>query len=109
MKRIGIRDEDKYAMERRSALTPKHAQALIEKHGIQIDVLSSKKRAFTDKEFLEKGCNIVDNLDDNRIIFGIKEIPIDKIASDKTYIIFSHVIKGQAHNMPMLKKFMKKM
>lgn len=108
MKRIGIRDEDKYAMERRSALTPKHAQALIEKHGIQIDVLSSKKRAFTDKEFLEKGCNIVDNLDDNRIIFGIKEIPIDKIASDKTYIIFSHVIKGQAHNMPMLKKFMKK-
>ncbi len=106
MKRIAIRDEDKYAMERRSALTPIHAQRIINKHKIQIDVLHSKKRAFTDEEFLEKGCNIVDNLDEQRIIFGIKEVPIERIAYNKTYIIFSHVIKGQAHNMPMLKKFM---
>lgn len=54
MKRIGIRDEDKYAMERRSALTPKHAQALIEKHGIQIDVLSSKKELLPIKSFWKK-------------------------------------------------------
>ena len=38
-----LSETSKYAMERRSALTPKHAQALIEKRGIQIDVLSSKK------------------------------------------------------------------
>ena len=79
MKRIGIRDEDKYAMERRSALTPKHAQALIEKHGI-LDVLSSK-RAFTDKEFLKDA--IVDNLMNHYIRYKkyllIKLLPIRPI------------------------------
>jgi alpha-aminoadipic semialdehyde synthase len=37
---------------------------------------------------------------------GIKEMPIDFFEKDKIYAFFSHTIKGQEHNMPMLKKIM---
>ncbi|MDY0016137.1 MAG: hypothetical protein RBS13_08010, partial [Bacteroidales bacterium] len=106
MRRIGIREEDKYIHERRVPITPVQAQRLIKKYDLQMDVLHSEKRAFSDKEFLESGCNIVSDLTNNELIFGIKEVPIEKIAANKTYVIFSHVIKGQPHNMPMLQKFM---
>lgn len=106
MRRIGIREEDKYVQERRVPITPVHAQRLIKKYDLQIDVLHSEKRAFSDKEFLECGCNIVSDLSNNELVFGIKEVPIEKIAANKTYVIFSHVIKGQPHNMPMLQRFM---
>lgn len=106
MRRIGIRDEDKYVQERRVPITPVHAKRIIKKYDLQIDVLHSEKRAFSDNEFIESGCNVVPDLTNNELIFGIKEVPIDKIAADKTYVIFSHVIKGQPHNMPMLQRFM---
>jgi alpha-aminoadipic semialdehyde synthase len=37
---------------------------------------------------------------------GIKEIPVEKILPGRIYFIFSHTIKGQTGNMPMLKRFM---
>jgi alpha-aminoadipic semialdehyde synthase len=36
----------------------------------------------------------------------VKEIPLDFFEQGKTYVFFSHVIKGQPYNMPMLKKMM---
>lgn len=106
MKRIGIREEDKYVQERRVPITPEHAKRIMDAYDMQIDVLHSEKRAFADEEFLKKGCSIVSDLDKQKVIFGIKEVPLPRIAKDKTYIIFSHVIKGQPHNMPMLRKMM---
>jgi alpha-aminoadipic semialdehyde synthase len=35
-------------------------------------------------------------------VFAIKEIPKELIMQYKTYVFFSHVIKGQKYNMPML-------
>jgi alpha-aminoadipic semialdehyde synthase len=40
------------------------------------------------------------------VIFAVKEIPIQLFQPGKTYVFFSHVIKGQHHNMPMLRKMM---
>ncbi|MDR1878763.1 MAG: hypothetical protein LBQ64_04280 [Bacteroidales bacterium] len=103
-KRIGIRDENKYAMERRTPITPFHASKLIENYGIQIDVLSSEKRVFSNEAYKEVGCNLTDSLDDTPVIFGVKEIPLSDLRPDKTYVFFSHVIKGQPYNMPLLQK-----
>ncbi|MDR0604656.1 MAG: hypothetical protein LBG80_10175 [Bacteroidales bacterium] len=103
-KKIGIRDENKYKMERRVPITPVLAEKLIKDYGIQIDVLHSQKRIFTDEEYLKAGCNIVNNLDDTPIIFGVKEIPVRDLRQNKVYIFFSHVIKGQSYNMPLLQK-----
>jgi alpha-aminoadipic semialdehyde synthase len=103
---IGIRHEDKYLMERRVAIVPNDIKYLIKNNNIQFCVESSEKRIFRDAEFINSGAKIVQSLDNCDIIFGVKEIPLDKIVANKTYIFFSHVIKGQSYNMPMLKKMM---
>jgi saccharopine dehydrogenase (NAD+, L-lysine forming) len=101
---IGIRHEDKYVMERRVPIIPDHAGLLIREHGLQIKVERSHKRVFTHEEFTQAGAEIVDNLREAPVIFGVKEIPESYFEEGKTYIFFSHVVKGQAYNMPMLRK-----
>ena len=104
--RVGIRHEDKYVMERRVAITPRHVEKLMQKEKLEFVVQSSPKRIFTDAEFKAAGARVENNLKDCPVIFGVKEIPLDTFEKGKTYVFFSHVIKGQPYNMPMLKKMM---
>jgi alpha-aminoadipic semialdehyde synthase len=103
---LGIRHEDKYAMERRAPLTPKHVKRLIEHHKLDIIVQSSPKRIFKDEEYLKAGALVEKDLSKCNVILGVKEIPLDFFEKGKTYVFFSHVIKGQSYNMPMLKRMM---
>ena len=105
---IGIRHEDKYVMERRVPLTPKHIKNLIKNQNLEVLVESSPKRIFKDEEFEKEGAIITNDLSKAPVIFGVKEIPESYFEKGKTYIFFSHVIKGQEYNMPMLKKMMEK-
>lgn len=105
---IGIRHEDKYKMERRVALTPSHVKILIEEHGLQVLVEKSSKRVFSDDEFAAVGAEIVTDLSRAQIIFGVKEMPIDFFDNEKTYVFFSHTIKGQEYNMPLLQRMIEK-
>lgn len=105
---IGIRHEDKYLMERRVAIIPKLAKKLIEEFGLRILIEKSSKRIFTHDEFSASGVEVVDDVREAPVIFGVKEMPIDYFEKGKTYIFFSHVIKGQPYNMPMLKRMMEK-
>jgi len=105
---IGIRHEDKYVMERRIPLTPKHVKYLIKNQNLEVLVESSPKRIFKDEEFEKAGAIITNDLKRAPVIFGVKEIPESYFEKGKTYIFFSHVIKGQEYNMPMLKKMMEK-
>ncbi|MCD4730445.1 MAG: hypothetical protein K8R74_07585 [Bacteroidales bacterium] len=106
--KIGILLEDKYLMERRVAIIPKHAKKLIDEQGLEILVENSPKRIFTHQEFENAGAKIVNDVREAPVIFGVKEMPVEYFEDGKTYIFFSHVIKGQAYNMPMLKKMMEK-
>lgn len=104
--RIGIRLEDKNIWEARTPLIPEHLAALREAHGIEFVVQESPIRAFTTVEYLETGAEIATRLDDCPVILAIKEIPMQELQANKTYLFFSHTIKGQAANMPMLKRLM---
>lgn len=103
---IGIRHEDKYKMERRAAITPGQIEKLIKQHKLEFIVQSSPKRIFSDEEYRLAGAKVENDLKKCNIIFGVKEIPLEEFEAGKTYIFFSHVIKGQPYNMPMLKKMM---
>ncbi len=107
MHKIGIRHEDKYVMERRVALIPEHVKQLVEK-GIEVHVERSAKRIFKDEEFASAGAILVDKLTEPDLILGVKEMPMDFFQHQKTYIFFSHTIKGQSYNMPLLKRMMEK-
>ncbi|MBN2616324.1 MAG: hypothetical protein JXR71_11590 [Bacteroidales bacterium] len=99
--KIGIRYEDKYLMERRVALVPAHVKVLREK-GFEIEVVPSDKRVFKDQEYVAAGAVLKEAPLSADIILGVKEMPIDYFEAGKTYIFFSHTIKGQEYNMPLL-------
>jgi saccharopine dehydrogenase (NAD+, L-lysine-forming) len=103
---IGIRHEDKYVMERRAPLTPKHVDKLVHHQNLDIIVQTSEKRVFTDEEYIKAGAKIARDLKKCSVIFGVKEMPDSFFEEGKTYVFFSHVIKGQPYNMHMLKRMM---
>lgn len=103
---IGIRHEDKYIAERRAPLTPRHVEKLVKQKKLDIVVQSSPRRVFTDEEYRAAGATVSRDLKKCSVIFGVKEIPLDVFEPGKTYVFFSHVIKGQPYNMPMLKRMM---
>ena len=106
MNKIGIRHEDKYKLERRTPLVPGDVNDLV-RQGLQVSVEHSDKRIFGDDEFEKAGAILTDNLDHCDVILGVKEMPEYYFQPNKTYVFFSHVIKGQPYNMPMLKNLMK--
>lgn len=103
---IGIRREDKNIWEKRTPLIPSDVKELIENYGIKVIVQPSEIRIFKDDDYLRAGAEISEDLSKAEFIFGVKEIPPEKLLPEKTYVFFAHVIKGQKHNMPMLKKLM---
>lgn len=105
MHKVGIRYEDKYVMERRVPLTPDHIRELI-KEGIEFEVVKSAKRIFKDAEFTEAGATLVEEVSDAQVVLGVKEMPIGYFKEGKAYIFFSHTIKGQPYNMPLLRDMM---
>jgi len=42
------------------------------------------------------------------VILGVKSVPIDLLEPYKTYAFFSHTIKGQEANMPLLDAILQK-
>ena len=103
---LGIRREDKNRWERRVPIIPKHVQELKKKYGIEAIIQPSDIRVFSDKEYMDVNARVQNNLSSSTIVFAVKEIPINLFEPSKTYVFFSHTIKGQKHNMPMLKKMM---
>lgn len=105
-KRIGLRREDKNPWERRVPLIPTHVRKLIRSESLDVHVQTSPIRIFPDADYEREGAKIVETLDLCPIIFAVKEIPIDFFEEGKTYIFFSHTIKGQSSNMPMLQRIL---
>ena len=103
--RIGIRAEDKSPWERRVPLVPEDIRELA-RAGVAVVVESSPQRAISDAEFQAEGIPVVDSLEDCPVVVGIKEIPPKYFEPEKVYLFFSHVIKGQSYNMPMLRRMM---
>lgn len=104
---IGIRKENKNNWERRTALTPESCKSLIEQ-GMTVIVEPCSIRCYTDYQYEEIGCKISADLTSADIIVGVKEVLIDKLLPEKTYIFFSHTFKGQSYNMGLLKSILDK-
>jgi alpha-aminoadipic semialdehyde synthase len=102
---VGIRREDKSVWERRTPIVPEDVRRLVAE-GVAILVERSPTRCFTDAEFAAAGARLADDLSAADIVLGVKEIPLDRLAPGKTYAFFSHTIKGQPYNMPMLRRML---
>ena len=105
--RIGLRREDKNIWERRVALTPDAVERLREK-GVEIEVEHFDRRCFEDELYENAGAVLSDDPRDCGIVIGIKEIPLGWFRPGGAYLFFSHTIKGQSFNMPLLREMMDK-
>ena len=103
---IAIRREDKNKWEKRTPLVPSDVKELKEKYKIHTIVQPSSIRIFTDQEYIDAGAEINEDLNCASLILAVKEIPEKLFEYKKTYMFYSHTIKGQSYNMPMLKHMM---
>ncbi|MGB2957251.1 MAG: hypothetical protein WBG01_15545 [Bacteroidota bacterium] len=100
---IGIRRETKDKTQRRSPLSPRHVRELVREKGIRVIVQPWDHRIFRDDEYRRAGAIISDNLSQANLVFGVKEVPRSFLEEGQTYCFFSHTVKGQTYNMPMLR------
>jgi saccharopine dehydrogenase (NAD+, L-lysine-forming) len=102
MIKIGVIREGKIPADNRVPLNPQQAKYMSDM-GVDIVVQPSAIRCFSDKDYKDLGIRLQEDLSDRDVILGVKEVPIEDLLSGKTYFFFSHTIKEQAYNQPLLK------
>ena len=106
--RIGIVRETKNTWERRVPLIPADLEKLIADFSIEAVIQPSENRIYTDDEYRKIGVRVDEDLSGCDVILGIKEVKVADLIAGKSYLYFSHTIKGQSYNMPMLEACLEK-
>lgn len=109
MKIIGLIREGKSPADNRVALTPAQCK-WIHKNLPQVKVIaeSSPTRCFSDKEYTAAGVEVKDSVAEANILLGIKEVPVQQLIPNKTYLFFSHTRKKQPYNQKLLQAILEK-
>ncbi len=109
MTRIGLIREGKIPADNRVALTPAQCK-WVHKNSDQVKIVaqSSPHRCFSDREYLSAGVEVKEDILDCDILLGIKEVPIDQLMDNKTYLFFSHTKKKQPHNQKLMRSILNK-
>jgi len=103
MLKIGLIRENKVPPDTRVALTPKQCSDLKGLYPeIRLVIEPSPDRCFKDEEYREAGVVFQDDLSDCEVLFGIKEVPPEKLVPGKTYFFFSHTKKKQPYNQKLM-------
>ncbi|SOE19757.1 Alanine dehydrogenase [Spirosomataceae bacterium TFI 002] len=100
--KIGIIREEKNPPDSRVTLSPRHCKMLLDQ-GFDLVVQPSQVRCFPDEYYKALGIPLAEDLSDRDIMIGVKEVPIESLIPNKTYFFFSHTIKAQSYNQPLLK------
>lgn len=115
---LGIRREDKNRWERRVPITPEHLAEHLTGHPaghpaghlaggrLSAIVQPYPQRVFSDDEYRGAGARVEEALDEADVVFAVKEIPTHLFLPGRAYAFFSHTVKKQRHNMPMLKRLL---
>ena len=98
---VAIRREDASVWERRAPLAPLHVRELVRK-GVKVIVQPSNRRAYPLQSYVQSGAVIQEDISEAPVIIGVKQVPVDALLPNKTYAFFSHTIKAQEANMPLL-------
>lgn len=107
--KFGIVREGKMPPDKRVPLSPKQCKLLKGTYpGIELVVQPSPIRAFKDEEYRAEGISLQEDLADCDVLMGVKEVPLDMLIPDKTYLFFSHTYKRQEYNRELLRTILRK-
>ena len=99
---IGMRRETVDESERRAPLSPMQVEHVVHTLGVRVIVEPSPQRIFDDAAYVAAGAELSTDLSSCNLVMGVKEIPVEAIHPGGAYCYFSHTIKAQRYNMPML-------
>lgn len=106
---IGLIREGKVPPDRRVAFTPDQAEEIEQRFpGVRVFCQTSDTRAYGDEEYRERGIEVVEDVSACDVLMGIKEVQIKELIANKTYLFFSHTLKKQPHNRPLLREILAK-
>jgi len=109
MLKLGLIREGKIPSDTRVALSPAHCKFINKtQEGLQVIVQQSSNRCYSDQEYIDAGITVTEDLSSCDILLGIKEVPIDMLIPNKTYLFFSHTKKLQPYNQKLIKEIIKK-
>lgn len=109
MLRLGLIREGKVPADNRVALTPAQCKWLQKQFpDVRVIAQSSPSRCYTDREYLQAGVEVTDDVSPCDILLGIKEVPADQLIAHKTYLFFSHTKKLQPYNQRMFQTILQK-
>ena len=107
--KIGIIKEGKTPSDQRVPLRPEHAVKLAQKGFVdQLVVQGDARRCFSNEEYAKQDIELSDDVSECDVLMGVKEVPIDQLIPNKTYFFFSHTIKKQDYNRPLLQAIVEK-
>jgi len=107
--KFGIIKERKNPPDRRVVFSPNELAKIKQKyHDCTVKVESSDTRIFTDIQYQSMGIEVVNDVSDCDVFFGVKEVPVDNLIPNKAYFFFSHTIKKQPHNRKLLQAILEK-
>ena len=90
---IGIVKESR-PDESRAPIAPKQISTILEKYpDINIVVQPCDNRTFKNSEYLEYGAKISEDINSCDLLFGVKEVDVNRLIPNKDYVFFSHTYK----------------
>jgi len=105
---IGLIREGKIPADNRVALTPAQCKWLHKNFtAIKVVAQHSDTRCFTDKEYTMAGVEVKEDITACDVMLGIKEVPVQQLITNKTYLFFSHTKKAQEHNQELFRAIIK--
>lgn len=109
MIRIGLIREGKNPPDKRVPMTPRQCRELINSYPhVEMYVQPSAIRAIPDSAYEAEGIALREDLGNCDILLGVKEVPVDMLIPEKTYLFFSHTYKQQPYNSGLLKAILSK-
>lgn len=107
--KIGIIREGKVPPDFRVALTPKQCKYIVETYPeVEIYIERSPIRTYTDAQYEQQGLTLVDKLMHCDVIIGVKEVNLEDLIPNKTFMFFSHTFKKQSYNRILLENILEK-
>jgi len=107
--KIGLIREGKVPPDKRVAFTPSQTEEIEQRFThAKIVCQPSAIRCFKAEEYSAAGIDVSEDLSSCDILMGIKEVPIDQLLPNKTYLFFSHTLKKQPYNRKLLQAVLQK-
>jgi alanine dehydrogenase len=107
--KIAILREGKIPPDKRVPLLPAQCLTLQNMYPqLSFLIQSSAVRCVEDAEYEALGLTVCEDVSEADIFFGVKEVQVDSLVSDKTYFFFSHTIKKQPYNRNLLRTILQK-